>query len=190
MRLPIAPLATFLLVVGCASARVNPNSGEMSPTRPVASFFPLAVGNSWTYETRFGDRVETNAVSIVSAVGDVFTDSRGNHFTIDAQGLRDERRYLLKAPLSKGTTWKSIPTVGKTERYEIVSTAAIVTVPAGKFENVVLVRGWTRLDPGTEIEVEWAYAPDVGLVRIASATLVGRQRATQGTTELVRYEIR
>jgi hypothetical protein len=190
MSLRILPLLFAFSVVACATAGVAPARHEPPPPSPVATYFPLAVGNAWTYETRFGQRVETNTVSIVSAEGGVFTDSRNNRLVLDDEGLRDERRYLLRAPLAVGTTWKSIVDVGKTETYEIADTHATVTVPAGTFEDVILVRGRSRVDAGTELSVEWAYAPGVGLVRIATTARVGTERIPQARTELTRYQVR
>ena len=184
--LPIA--AAFL--AACATAGVAPEPRGAPPASPVATYFPLAVGNGWTYETRFGHRVEENTVSIVAEEDGVFVDSRGNRLRLDGSGLRDDRRYLLRAPLARGNAWKSIVDVGKTEEYEITATGATVTVPAGTFEDVVLVRGRSRVDAGTELEVEWAYAPGVGLVRIATAARVGRERIPQGRTELIAYRVR
>lgn len=186
----VALLPLVASLAACATAGVAPAPRETPAPSPVATYFPLAVGNSWTYETRFGQRVETNTVSIVGQEHGVFTDSRNNRLILDADGLRDERRYLLKAPLAVGTTWKSIVDVGKTETYEIVDVHATLTVPAGTFDDVVLVRGRSRVDPGTELAVEWAYAPGVGLVRIATTALVGQQRIPQARTELTRYQVR
>ena len=189
LRNAILAVAAFL-AAACATTGGAPAPEAPPPPSPVATYFPLAVGNRWSYETRFGSRVESNTVSIVAGEGGVFTDNRNNRFFIDDQGLRDERRYLLRAPLAKGTTWKSIVDVGKTESYEIAATDATVTVPAGTFEDVVLVRGRSRVDPGTELEVEWAYAPGVGLVRIATTAVIGRERIPQARSELTEYAIR
>lgn len=183
-------LLAAVSLVACATAGVAPEPRDAPPASPVATYFPLAVGNTWTYETRFGQRVEENTVSIVAEERGVFTDSRGNRLILDAEGLRDERRYLLRAPLTPGNTWKSIVDVGKTEAYEIVDTGASVTVPAGTFTDAILVRGRSRVDAGTELEVEWAYAPGVGLVRMSSVARVGKERIPQGRTELLRYRVR
>lgn len=186
----VALLVVAVLSVACATAGVAPEAREAPPASPVATYFPLAVGNTWTYETRFGQRVEENTVSIVAEEDGVFTDDRKNRLIVDAEGLRDERRYLLRAPLVAGTTWKSIVDVGKTESYEIVDTGATVTVPAGTFGEVVLVRGRSRVDAGTELEVEWAYAKGVGLVRITTVARVGAERIPQARTELTGYRVR
>jgi hypothetical protein len=190
MNARIAVLPLVAVLAACATAGVAPTPREAPPPSPVATYFPLAVGNTWTYETRIGPRVETNTVAIVAEDGGVFTDNRNNRFFVDGDGLRDERRYLLHTPLVRGTTWRSTVDVGKTEAYEIVATGATVTVPAGTFHGAVVVRGRTRVDRAAELEVEWTYAPGVGLVRIATTALAGRERIPQGVTELTEYRLR
>ena len=187
-RLAVLPLA--VLLAACATAGVAPTPREAPPPSPVATYFPLAVGNTWTYETRLGPKVETNTVSIVAEEGGVFTDNRNNRFLLDEDGLRDERRYLLHTPLVRGTGWRSTVDVGRTESYEIVETGATVTVPAGTFGDAVVVRGRSRVAREAEVEVEWTYAPGVGLVRISTTALAGRDRIPQGVTELTEFQIR
>jgi hypothetical protein len=190
MNARIAVLPLVAVLAACATAGVAPAPRPAPPPSPVATYFPLAVGNQWTYETRYGPRVETNTVSIVAEEGGVYTDNRNNRFFVDEDGLRDERRYLLHAPLVRGTTWKSTVDVGRTETYEIVDTGATVTVPAGTFPGAVVVRGRSRVDPTTELQVEWTYAPGVGLVRIATFALAGRDRIPQAVSELTEYRVR
>ncbi len=174
----------LLLAASCAApekAKQPPAAAAHEP----GAYMPLAVGNSWTYETRFGKKVEENTVRIEKQEGGFFRDNQRGAFAVDEKGnLRDERRFLIKAPVKAGTRWASTVDVGKTETYEIIDTDAAVTVPAGTFHGVLLVKGTTQVDAGTELEIVWAYAPGVGLVRmLTTAVIGGRERVPQ--TEIV-----
>ncbi|WP_373049090.1 hypothetical protein [Vulgatibacter sp.] len=190
MRLPVLLVAASLLGA-CATAAPTASAPAAARVQPdVAHFFPLAVGNSWTYQTRFGGKVERNTVRIEEKQGGYFRDNQRGALAFDGEGLRDERRYLILGPVAPGTTWESLLEDGKRERYEIVKTNASVEVPAGRFEGVLLVRGITPVDAATSLEMEWAYAPGVGLIRLASAALVGgRDRIPQATIELLEFRL-
>jgi hypothetical protein len=187
MRLPLLALAAAL-AIGCASAPAPKPAPDAAPAQQpaVARYFPLAVGNSWTYQTRFGGKVERNTVRIVEKEGRFFRDNQRGALAFDGEGLRDERRYLILGPIEPGRSWESRLDDGKVERYEIVATDATVAVPAGRFEDVLIVRGITPVDAATNLEIEWAYAPGVGLVRMVSTAVVGGQeRIPQAEIELL-----
>lgn len=191
MRLQhVVLLAT--LATGCASApaaRTAP-AAAAHPQPEVARYFPLAVGNSWTYQTRFGGKVERNTVRIESKAGGFFHDNQRGRLAFDGEGLRDERRYLILGPIEPGRSWESRLEDGRTERYEIVQTDASVQVPAGRFGDVLVVRGTTPVDAATTLQIEWSYAPDVGLVRMESTAVVGGQeRIPQAEIDLLSYQL-
>jgi hypothetical protein len=186
MRL-LAP-ALILALSACASA---PAAVHPAKEDALESYYPLAVGNAWTYQTRFGKRVEENTVHIVAREGTFFRDDRKSLLGYDRDGLRDGARYLIRRPLRKGATWKSIVEVGKTNHFEILDTGSTVTVPAGTFHDVLVIRGTDDSVPGGVLELEFAYAPSVGLVRIASTMVVGgRERIPQMTIELLSYQVK
>jgi hypothetical protein len=190
MRLPLAALVVAL-ATGCASAPIADTPAAAHERQPaVARYFPLAVGNTWTYQTRFGGKVERNTVRIESKEGRFFRDNQRGALAFDGEGLRDERRYLILGPLEPGRAWESRLEDGKTERYEIVRTDATVQVPAGRFDDVLVVRGITPVDAATNLEIEWSYAPGVGLVRMASTAVVGgRERLPQAEIELLSFRL-
>lgn len=190
MRLQLLSLVA-LLAAGCASAPEPRPAAPATRQQPaVARYFPLAVGNSWTYQTRFGGKVERNTVRIEGREGGFFVDNQRGRLAFDGEGLRDERRYLILGPLEPGRSWESHLEAGKTERYEVVATDATVHVPAGRFENVLVVRGTTPVDAATKLEIEWAYAPNVGLVRMVSTAVVGGQeRIPQAEIELLSWQL-
>lgn len=183
-------LALLALLAGCTSAPEVRPQGAPTGLGPEV-YFPLKVGNSWTYETRFGKKVEQNTVKIEKQEGGYFRDNQRGVLAFDPTGLRDERRYLIQAPVTPGTRWKSVVDIGKTETYEIVSTEEVVTVPAGTFHDALLVRGHSQVDAATEIEIEWLYAPNVGLVKmVTTAVIGGRERVPQTEIALRSYDVK
>jgi hypothetical protein len=187
MRIALVPV---LLLAACASTP-SPAGTATSPADALESYYPLAVGNSWTYETRFGKRVERNTVTIVGEEGGYFHDDQRGRLTFDADGLRDPSRYLIRRPLRRGASWRSIVDVGKSNRFDIVDTSARVTVPAGTFHDVLVVRGIDDSVPGGEMEIVSSYAPGVGLIRVEQTMIVGKaERIPQMTISLVSYRLR
>jgi len=190
---PSLVLLVALGAAGCASAPPAPSpaaAARAAPQPDVARYFPLAVGNTWTYQTRVGGRVERNTVRIESRQAGFFRDNQRGALAFDGEGVRDERRYLILGPLEPGRKWESRLEDGRTERYEIVATGAQVQVPAGRFDDALVVRGTTPLDPATLLEIEWSYAPGVGLVRMESTAVVdGRERIPQALMELLSFRL-
>ena len=180
----------LLVISACAGPSAATAGAFDDGLRPPAQYFPLTVGNRWVYRTRFGKTVEENVVTIDRQEGAVFRDNRGSVLGADAEGVRDERRYLLKAPLTPGASWKSTVEVGRIEEYTVLAVDEAVTVPAGTFHGCVLVRGKSVVDAGTELEIEWAYAPRVGLVKMETTAVIGKkERVPQTVIELTSYKV-
>ncbi|MFA6034379.1 MAG: hypothetical protein WC889_15875 [Myxococcota bacterium] len=153
-------------------------------------FYPMAVGNSWTYRGTLLHQVQEKTVSVVSAEGPWFVDSTGARLGWDAEGLRDGKRYLLRGPASTGNSWMSVLSLTSTERYEITATGVKAKTAAGTFEGCLTVRGSNRIDPKREFVTEWTYAPGVGIVLIETFVLTGGKDYTpQGRLELVSYRV-
>jgi hypothetical protein len=184
--------AAATLLASCASGPAPvPATTPASAYADVARFFPLAVGNSWTYQSRLGHQVERSTVRIEQKQGAFFHDNQRGTLAFDGEGLRDQRRYLILGPIEAGRSWESLLENGQRERYEIVQTGATAVVPAGTFEDALVVRGTTPMDPTTSLQVEWTYAPDVGLVRMTSAVLVARKDPVpQAEVELLSFSLR
>ena len=191
MRLTLA-FAASILLGACASAQrpAPPPADAAAVYADVARYFPLAVGNRWTYQARLGGRVERSTVRIEEKQGGFFRDNRNGALAFDGEGVRDRDRYLILGPVEPGRTWESLLEDGRRERYEIVQTGATVQVPAGTFERVLVVRATTAADPRSSLEVEWAYAPGVGLVRMASTVISGDgARIPQAELELLSFDV-
>lgn len=187
-----ALLLAALTLAGCASTRSASQTSAVPAASgsAVARYMPLAVGNHWTYVVRTDRMNAIRTVRILERRGGFYRDDQGGAFAFDGEGLRDERRYLILAPLAEGHRWESLLEGGRRERYEIVETDGRVTVPAGTFEEVLVVRATSPQGDGTTLEVEWSWAPGVGLIRLRStAILAGGERVPQAEFELSDYRV-
>jgi hypothetical protein len=158
-RLP----AIATLLIACASAPL---------TKPAAApvgadaraYYPLAVGNSWTYqETRSGKR---ETITIVGQDGPWFLDDHGGRIRYEPDGVRDADRYLLRTPVAQGAKWSAVENL-IVQRFEVTST----TGQAGRFEGCAIVRNEQPIGKGGKFITEWTYAPKVGLARITTFTV-------------------
>ena len=178
-------LAAFALA-GCAHTTAPP------PPRAVpADYFPLAVGNRWTFLDRSPQQPEPTrrTVRIVERDADgYFVDDQRGALRADPDCLHDRARRLLCRPIEPGFAWSSVVGVSATERYEIAGVDETVTVPAGTFRGCVRVR--SQLHAGAIDQVaELTYAPGVGPVRLETFALVGGIARPQISGVLESYRI-
>jgi hypothetical protein len=179
-------LCVASLLPACAK-RVESTPGQAAAS--LEAYYPLAVGNRWTYALN-GAADKPVEVSIVKEEGGYFHDSRGSRLAHDAFGLRDgDKRYLLRGPLEVGRTWTSIVSVSSTERYRITATGVPCTVPAGEFQDCVEVEGRTRGAGERVLAVHYTFAPRVGLVRIETVLEEGKRQLPQVKLELASYAL-
>lgn len=179
-------LPLVAVIAACAGTGQRP--APAAPTAPAApatvapgapaDYYPLAVGNQWTYRDETpgqgkGQPPVSRTVRIVSRTRDgYFKDSDRGELRADADCLHDRSRQLLCGPLSKGRSWTSVVSVSSTEKYEIVGVGEKVETPAGTFEGCVRVRAVNRAGPGAELVLEITYAPGIGPARIETFVLV------------------
>lgn len=189
--LPLAALAA-----ACAgSPQRPPGPGPTAPAAPTApaDYYPLAVGNEWTYRDEspgLRQPPPSRTVRIVSRTKDgYFKDSDRGELRADPDCVHDRSRRLLCAPIARGNGWTSVVSVSSTEKYEIAAVGETVTTPAGRFEGCVRVRAVNRAGPGTELVLETAYAPGVGPVRIETFLLKDGNAVPQFRAVLERVKI-
>ncbi len=189
-------LAAAALLGACAGPSAGPRAAAGGPGGPqVADFFPLAVGNEWTWEEQSpalpaGQRAAPRTVRILERTADgFFRDSQRGELKVSGRCLQDRLRQLLCAPLATGTSWASVVSVSSTERYEIAAVGETVVTPAGTFTGCVRVRGLNRAAPGTDLVNEISYAPGVGPVRIETYAVAGGQAAPQFRALLRSYKV-
>jgi hypothetical protein len=195
MRAVPRRLAPLLLASLAACAHAPP----AEPSRPSVaadptSYFPLAVGNEWTWIDRSpavgAPAPKQRTVRIVSR------DAEG-YYVDDARGalkashgcIQDRVRRILCAPFDLDRSWTSIVSETSTERYQIVAVGVPATVPAGTFEGCVVVRARNRAGDDAEVILETTYAPGVGPVRIETFALVGGRKVPQVRAELASHRV-
>ena len=183
-------LAAATLAFGCARAPPRP-----PPVQDPAAYFPLAVGNTWTYADESpglppAGRGVRRTVSITGRTADgFFRDSDGNELRAGPDCVRDRQRSLLCGPIAAGTRWSAVLSVSSTERYEIAAVGERVETPAGAFDGCVKVRAHNRAAPGTDHVLEISYAPGVGPVRIETYAVVDGKVAPQVRALLVSHRL-
>jgi len=187
----IAPRQVVLLLAlaACARAPAPPPPAPVA-ARP-ADYFPLAVGNTWTFVDRSPQQKEPvrRTVRIVRRDAEgYFVDDQRGELRADADCLHDRARRLLCRPIEPGASWSSVVSVSTTERYEIARVNELVTVPAGTFRGCVRVR--SQLHAGKVEQVaELTYAPGVGPVRLETFAVVNGVAAPQVRGELESYRL-
>ena len=186
----------LLLPVGCATddAATSPAAPTEAAALKARDFYPLAVGNQWTYRSTPGD--ETRTITIVREEDGFFIDSNTPPARLQTRstGVYDGDRFLLEEPLEVGHKWLAVPSASEVERYEIVATGLELSTPAGFFKDCLRVRAETKQrGPGGKpvtVVVLWTYAPFVGLIRIEQRLEIeGEDPRSLMTIELVDFEL-
>jgi hypothetical protein len=171
--------------------------GRVRPTLVAGSYFPLRVGNAWTFQriTPGGSAEWTAEVTDKQAPPRVFPyfllsgyfagaahPVRSDPFgtvTERSSGYRDFLWYLLGAPV--GTTWaiqlppsplaNPLPDCVSGAKLTLAAREESLQVPAGEFEHVVRV-DWVSPCVDAGIVSEW-FAPGVGLIRRDEESIAG-----------------
>jgi hypothetical protein len=179
--------------VACSGAAPKPEKEAAAPAAPAASpstYYPLAVGNSWTYEATAAGRKRRDTVQIIGRDGPWFLDDHRGRLQADSIGVRDADRYLLRQPLSTGAKWTAVENL-VVQRFEVVATEADLTTRAGRFSSCIVVRNEQPLpDRRGKYVTEWTYAPHVGLAQLVTQTVSASGTAQdQVRLELVSYRV-
>lgn len=178
------------LAFGCASGKGAAKSDVKGST--AAEYYPLKVGNSWTYDVKLLGQKAAKTVTLVKQEESWFVDSDDppQRLAADAYGVRDDKRYLLREPVQVGTTWTNVVSVEAVEHYKILSTGSPCQVVAGKFSDCVVVESRLRVPQGQGMLInELTFARGVGLVRIATTLETNGNRVPQASLELTGYTL-
>ncbi|ADO72382.1 hypothetical protein [Stigmatella aurantiaca] len=180
-------VSAALVWIGCAK-RIDADEAP-PPQASLAAYYPLAVGNGWTYRLNGRDdkRVE---VKIAGEEGGYFLDNQGGQLAVDNFGIRDQKRYLLRGPVEAGRSWTNVVSVSSTERYQILWAGQPCEAPAGAFQNCVQVEARNRVDADTTLVNTLTFAAGVGLVRIQVEAERQGRRIPQTWLELLAYEVK
>lgn len=178
--------ALLLLLVVCA-CKGGPQAAPGGGGEDATIYYPLAVGNSWTYSVRGSDRQET--IQIVGRDGPWFIDDHRGRLRYESDGVRDADRYLLRTPLAAGAKWSAVDNL-VVQRFEVVSMDASAVTRAGTFTRCAVVRNEQPLGKGGKFVTEWTYARRVGLVQLVTSTVDAQGRQQEQTRlQLVAYRV-
>jgi len=176
---------TVMLLASCAQESEQPGTEEPQKQEEkvsVADYYPLAVGNQWEYEG-VGNEFASYTQKVLYSKGNkyqVMIDNGGtvsaNIYVLNDESLvriyseaevYDEKNVLdqegnmediiIKAPIEVGTKWES-----QGNSCEITDVDATVTVPAGTFDNCLVVKV-TYKESGAYSN--FYYCKGVGLVK-------------------------
>jgi hypothetical protein len=179
---------------GCKGAPPHAAGASAAPaalnTSDPALYYPLAVGNSWTYQVTDGSGAHEDTIQIVGRDGPWFIDDHRGRIRVDSEGVRDADRYLLRSPLQPSARWSAVENL-VVQRFEVTTTDARLETKAGGFSGCVVVRNEQPLpkDQG-KLVTEWTYAPRVGLVQILTQTVGPSGTRDQVRLELVAHHVR
>lgn len=184
--------ATLLFsIISCNSDKKSERPPHTSDYKQSAlKYFPLDLGNKWTYSVNYFGSVGSIEVQITGTDGDWFIDSRGGKIMADRRGIRDADRYILMFPLQR-EEWISIVDTKTREIRKTVAVDETVKVPAGVFEGTIKVHTYVELS-GDKIHHSFHYfAANVGIVKIETVLedLKESKLIPQTVTELVSYSL-
>ena len=176
-------LALFALALACSTAKPATKPASEKTGADARDYYPLAVGNSWTYqEQRSGKR---EIITIVGQDGPWFLDDHGGRIRYESDGVRDADRYLLRTPIAMGAKWSAVDNL-IVQRFEVTS----ITAQAGRFMGCAIVRNEQPIQKGGKFITEWTYAPKVGLARVTTFTVGPSGKELQQTQlDLVDYRV-
>ena len=178
----------LLVLASCKTAETRDKPAAMPGLDP-AAYYPLAVGNSWTYEYTPGARRET--IQIVGRDGPWFIDDHRGRVRGDSEGIRDADQYLLHAPLAPGAHWTAVQNL-VVQHFTVASVDATVKTRAGGFSKCVVVRNESPVatpQGAGKFVTEWTYAPNVGLVQVRTQIVSPRGSQEQSRLDLAAYRV-
>jgi len=193
LRATLALVAVALFACKGTQPKASPDSTgpAASPaTSNPALYYPLAVGNAWTYRVTDPSGIHEDTIRIVGRDGPWFIDDHRGKLRVDSEGVRDGDRYLLHAPLRASSRWSAVENL-VVQRFEITATDATIDTKAGGFSGCVIVRNVQPL-PNSQgrLVTEWTYAPKVGLVDLRTRTEGPSGTRDQVHLELVAHHLR
>jgi len=168
---------------GCGSPPEPKNSSSVAETDAspeMERYLPLEDGTVFSYDTHSELR-NAQGLLIVQVTRprtgrvDLHMGSRTERLQFVPDGIAYvEGGYLLKAPLTKGNTWR-----GRTGMVRVESTDEAANVPAGKFVGCLRTVEESR-DAALPRTVASLYCPHVGLVMVDvdGMTAEGHDRET------------
>lgn len=167
------------------------NQRSMNYRDTALAYFPLAVGNSWSYSVNYLGESGTMKVVIEKKEDGWFVDNRGHRIKADKRGIRDEDRYLLRFPLHN-QRWVTILSPSQKEVSMVTDIDKNITVPAGNFPSTVVTMTEINVEKGKILYFFRYFVPQVGIVKIVSMLEDEKnsEKKIQTVIELEKYEIK
>jgi hypothetical protein len=179
---------SMMLFAACATTSGSTAGGDKPKGAAASEYYPLTVGNSWTYHVKALGEEREQTITIQGEDNGFLKDNAGNELTADAYGVRDKLRYLLREPVEPGTHWTNVVSASSIEDYKIVSVESC-TVAAGHFERCAIVESRNKADPKHTLVNTFTFAQGVGIVRIETELHTGQDRIPQVRLELQKYSL-
>lgn len=172
-----------------ASGGVRPQVADDRASESLSAYYPLAVGNRWSYRVK-GRADNLIEVEVLKEEGGTFHDNQGGRLAVDGQGIRDKHHYLLRGPLTVGNTWTNALSASSSERYELLAVGVPCEAPAGSFPECVRVEARNRIDANNLLVNVTTFAKGVGMVRLETSIMDSNgARVPQTWMELASYRL-
>lgn len=179
-------VSLFLMLTACATS--SQSTKKTAEAVEAGAYYPLELGTVWTYEVKLLGETRQIEVSTTRKGDDGYVeDSTGARFLVDAYGVRDQKRYLLRNPIAAGTKWTNVVSVSSVESYEILAVDQSCDAPAGTWERCVVVESRNRVQEGTVLVNEMTFAPGVGIVRLSTVLESNGKQIPQSTLSLMKF---
>lgn len=205
------------LIAVCLLATIPACTHQNHAGLPRPDYFPLSVGDTWTYRTAPRVSEYTNTVTETRAVNGITTYAMVIHNTYSFIAKRPDGIYdygdldpdlptsamiysppelLYKMPFLVGGSWDApVLSEAPNEQSETdyrggqVQSEETVATPAGVFAHCmkVIVDDPRELAPGRS---EYWFAPNVGIVKVVTLLAVGAGKPHQVTDELIKYDVK
>jgi hypothetical protein len=177
-----------LWMIGLLACAHASDAASPPPTSP-ARYFPLAVGNRWSYRTTGSGTATVEQIEIRGVKDGQYEDNRGRLLWVSPDGLRDQARVLLRSPVETGRSWTVRLGPSSVEHWRILSTGKPCTAPAGQFSDCVEVEARTTADAGVELVNRITFAAQVGIIQIRTALVRNGQETPQTDIVLTAYQV-
>jgi hypothetical protein len=179
----------LLVLLGCAHAPEPTVAAVSKPATNAGRYFPLAVGNRWSYHGTGAAAASVEVVEIRGVKDGKYADSRGRLLWVSPDGLRDQSRVILRSPVETGRTWSVVLGPDSVEHWRINSVDRPCAVPAGHFPDCVEVESRVAAAAGAELVNHITFAAGVGMVQIRTALLRNGVETPQTELVLTSFEV-
>src|SRR5258708_2108044 len=186
-------VTVFLVPIPCCAQELR--------SKPSAGYYPLAIGNSWTYSVNGKSKVHQVVWKVLNAKADasglVFavwpipleTDDSGMQLQFSAERLRELSGdfFVLRFPLTTGKTW-SVNRSGPDRVFVVLGEGKPCAVGKPKFNACAVVRDD---DPAAKLRTVTTYALGVGPVQYEYFNLSSNESAMKATqvVKIFRYSV-